>query len=137
MKKITLDKFSTDEIKNQTGQRLIHDWSKLPYAFPLEYREFLELFNGYCGFLGASYVDWIQFEELVEANTAYEMQKWHPNMTFIGSDGGGMGYAINLHGQFVTFDMTGDYVGVLADNFDDFVEYVYRDDDVAGSSPAT
>jgi len=128
MKQTTIERISTPGAKNKTGQRLKHDWDNFPYVFPQEYKMFLELFNGYCGFLGTSYVDWMQFEELIEANEAYEMQTWFPNMTFIGTDGGGMGYAINQDGQFMTFDMTGDYTEVLADNFDDFVDYVYTYD---------
>lgn len=128
MKQITIKRLSTLNTKNQTGQRLKHDWSELPYVFPSEYMEFLELFNGYCGFLGTSYVDLMQFEELMEINEAYEMEKFFPGMNMIGSDGGGMGYAINKNGQFITYDQCGDYVKVFADNFDDFVDYIYTYD---------
>ena len=128
MKQITLERLSTPDAKNQTGQRLKHDWSELPYVFPPDYREFLELFNGFCGFLGASYVDLEEFEDLLEMNELYQMQKWYPDMIMIGTNGGGMGHAIDQNGQFITFDMTGDYLEILADNFDDFVDYLYTFD---------
>jgi len=131
MKQITIERLSTPEANNQTGQRLKHDWSKLPYIFPPEYKEFLELFNGYCGFLGTSYVDLMQFEELFEMNELYGKhgtEEWFLGMTAIGGNGGGMGYAINQDGQYLYFDMTGDFIEVLADNFDDFIDYVFTYD---------
>ena len=128
LKQITIERLSNDNAKNETGQRLKRDWGGLPYVFPPEYMEFMELFNGYCGFLGTSYVDLYRFEELIELNEGYQMHEWHPGMTLIGSDGGGMGYAISEDGQFKTFDFTGDYLEVLADSFDGFVDYVFTFD---------
>lgn len=128
MKPITIERLSTPLAKNQTGHHIKHDWNQLPYVFPPEYIEFLELFNGYCGFLGTSYVDWLQFEELMKSNESYQMQAWFPGVTLIGGDGGGMGYAINQDGQFIAFDLVGDYMKVVADNFDDFVDYIYTYD---------
>jgi hypothetical protein len=124
----TVERLSTPCAGNQTGQRVEHDWDALPFALPDDYKEFLELFNGYCGFLGTSYVHWHPFEELLESNEAYEMQSWWPGMFMIGTDGGGEGHAINSSGQYLQFDMTGDLLELLANNFDDFVDHFYSYD---------
>jgi hypothetical protein len=128
MKPITIERLSTADAINQSGQRIGHDWGKLPYNLPVEYKEFLELFNGYCGSLGTSYVVLLPFEGLAEANESYEMEKYWQGMAMIGSDGGGMGYAVNQAGQFLTFDFTGDYEEVLADDFDGFIDCLYNYD---------
>jgi len=68
----------------------------LGVEFPADYREFLLETNGCEGQLGFSYIVLWPVDDLVELNEAYEVSELAPGLVLIGSDGGGVAYALDM-----------------------------------------
>jgi len=67
--------------------------------------------------------------ELEELNDDYEVQEFLSNIMLIGSDGGDMAYGIDINGRFIEVPFIGmgdDEVKIVADDFDDFINYVWN-----------
>lgn len=67
--------------------------------------------------------------ELEELNDDYEVQEFLSNIMLIGSDGGDIAYGIDINGRFIEVSFIGmgdDEVKIVADDFDDFINYVWN-----------
>lgn len=63
---------------------------------PDDYVAFLRESNGGEGFIGENaYLILWPVEQLLELNTAYQVQEYAPGLLFFGSDGGGEAYAFD------------------------------------------
>ncbi|GEP88938.1 SMI1 / KNR4 family (SUKH-1) [Chitinophaga terrae (ex Kim and Jung 2007)] len=62
----------------------------IPVNFPSDYLAYMKEFNGGEGVIGENgrYVRFWPFQELLEANEDYAVDKFAPGLFFIGSDGG-------------------------------------------------
>lgn len=65
-------------------------------GIPQDYLEFLRFSNGAVGFIGKSYIKIWSIDEVVDLNEAYEIYSNHPGLLYIGTNGGGEAYAIDL-----------------------------------------
>ena len=66
--------------------------------------------------------------EIEELNNDYETQEFLSNILRIGSDGGDMAYGIDVNGRYIEVPFIGmddEEVKIIADNFDDFINYVW------------
>jgi hypothetical protein len=98
----------------------------LSAPLPDDYLAFLGRANGGEGFIGDRYVQLWKAEELSEMNRAYKTAEFFPNLFFIGSDGGGEAYALDLSRMDATvFEVP--FVGfptdakAIANSFDSFL----------------
>lgn len=66
--------------------------------FPLDYVDFLVAYGGCEGWIGPNYIQLWPVEQIVR----YGRYEHVPDLLFIGSDGGGEGIALDLHGSPTT-----------------------------------
>ena len=71
----------------------------LGLTFPDDYRSFLVWSNGGEGRLGRMYLILWQVEDVPELNEDYQRAAYVPGLVAIGSDGGGMCYALDYRGD--------------------------------------
>ena len=67
--------------------------------------------------------------EIEELNNSYETQEFLSNAILIGSDGGDIAYGIDINGRYVEVPFIGmddEEVKIIAENFDDFINYVWN-----------
>ena len=68
-------------------------------------------------------------DDIEELNNDYEVQEFLTDIILIGSDGGDMAYGINVDGKYIEVPFIGmddDEVIITAENFDEFIDYVYN-----------
>ncbi|MBU5316812.1 SMI1/KNR4 family protein [Clostridium bornimense] len=68
-------------------------------------------------------------DDIEELNNDYEVQEFLTDIILIGSDGGDMAYGINVDGKYIEVPFIGmddDEVIIIAENFDEFIDYVYN-----------
>jgi len=101
---------------------------------PDGYTAFLQRANGGDGFIGERYVKLWRAEELIGMNCTYKVTQFFPDMFFIGTDGGGEGYAFKVSGNdAAVFEVP--FVGqpsdarMIADSFESFVSGARRASD--------
>jgi len=131
----TIDGFLDNFNKNEPVRNDVLAKSEREFgvSFPGSYREFLSLTNGGEGFIGqCSYVIFWKLEELVQMNSAYQVDEYAPGLLLFGSNGGGEAYAFDLTAEglpivevpFVGMDRThahalaNDFLGLLSDLYD-------------------
>lgn len=70
--------------------------------FPVDYEEFLQLFNGAEGKIGKySYLELWKLNKVIDMNKEISVKRYTPNFLFIGTDGAETTYAID-HGSLVS-----------------------------------
>ena len=68
-------------------------------------------------------------DDIEELNNDYEVQEFLTDIILIGSDGSDMAYGINVDGKYIEVPFIGmddDEVIIIAENFDEFIDYVYN-----------
>lgn len=107
-----------------------NEYSGITSIFPVDYKEFLNMYNGGNGSVGEnSYLQLWAFEDIDELNKDYEVAEFLSDIVLIGSDGGDTAYGINQKGKFVEVPFIGmddEEVKDVAVSFDDFIEYIYN-----------
>ena len=98
---------------------------------PKEYKDFMKLTNGGEGPIGDfSYVQFWSLEELINLNEEYKVEELFPDTFIFGSDGGDEAYAFDTNSkpmkivQFPFISMP-EEIEVIANTFDEFIEYLY------------
>lgn len=79
------------------------------------------------GFIGESYLMLWEKEDIEELNDLYEVNEFLDNSILIGSDGGDIGYGININGQFFEVPFIGmdiEEVHIIAEDFEGFIQYL-------------
>ncbi len=116
-----------------TMSNLQHTEQILNVQFPLDYRLFIEEFNGAEGEIGSNaYITLWSLEDIIELNEAYEVNEFAPGLILIGSDGGDTAYAFDnryaskpiVKVPFI--DMELEEVKICANTFEEFLEYLYK-----------
>lgn len=65
---------------------------RLRTVLPLDYKQLLQAADGAEGFVGEFYIHLWSIDELIELNASYEVAKFAPGITLIGTNGGDTGY---------------------------------------------
>ena len=106
------------------------------FTLPEQYKEFLLLYNGGEGTVGEyGYIAILGSEELVSSNGADKINDYHPELFYFASDRGGMIYAFDRSQtetpivELPCDSMDQDDVEMVAENFKDFINYIYSIDD--------
>ena len=117
-----------------TDQKTIdYTQQKMQFIFPEDYKKFMLKHNGAEGSMGEnSYVQLWSLENLIKYNQGYDVEKYVPGLILIGSDGGNEAYAYDSRGKskpivsvpFIVMNF--DDVVKCADNFTDFLQYLYE-----------
>ncbi|APC40571.1 SMI1/KNR4 family protein [Clostridium estertheticum] len=123
--KINLNSSTTREVLQRTEQGL-------NIEFPLDYRLFIEEFNGAEGEIGPnSYVVFWSLIDIIELNEACGVNEFAPGLVLIGSDGGAA-YAFDnrddskaiVEVPFIGMEL--DEVKTCANTFLEFLEFLYK-----------
>jgi hypothetical protein len=72
------------------------------YAFPIDYKDFLQITNGLEGNADKGYLVIWSIEELLELNTAYQVKEFASHLILFGSDGGEDAFAFDTSGPAVS-----------------------------------
>jgi len=108
-----------------------HKFSGIFNNLPDEYKNFLNTFNGGEGSIGNNYIRLWSFSELIELNNDYAVDEFLTNIILIGSDGGDTAYGIKMNNKYIEVPFIGmddDEVSEIANNFDDFINYISTND---------
>ncbi|MBX4262452.1 SMI1/KNR4 family protein [Clostridium estertheticum] len=118
--------YTTREVLQRTEQGL-------NIEFPLDYRLFIEEFNGAEGEIGPnSYVVFWSLIDIIELNEACGVNEFAPGLVLIGSDGGDAAYAFDnrddskaiVEVPFIGMEL--DEVKTCANTFLEFLEFLYK-----------
>ena len=124
--KMNLNSSTTRDVIQRTEQ-------VLKVQFPLDFKLFIEEFNGAEGEIGPNaYVVFWSLEDIIELNEAYEVNEFAPGLILIGSDGGDTAYAFDNRNDskvivevpFIGMDL--DEVKICANTFQEFLGYLYK-----------
>lgn len=112
---------SIRQFEGETGLRL-----------PEDYAQFLQQADGGEGFVGDAYVIFWRLGELLEMNSAYQVDKYAPGLFLFGSDGGGEAFAFDMRDEtkpIVSVPFIGMELKVaqpFGSNFKAFLEELYK-----------
>ena len=108
------------------------------FTLPEQYKEFLLLHNGGEGPVGEyGYIAIFGLEELASSNGEDKINEYHPELFYFASDRGGMIYAFDKSQNQTPIvelpcdSIDNDDVEIVAENFNDFISYIYNIDDSA------
>ena len=106
------------------------------FTLPEQYKEFLLLHNGGEGPVGEyGYIAIFGSEELLSSNGEDKINDYHPELFFFASDRGGLFYAFDRSRNQTPIvelpcdSIDNDDVEIVAENFNDFISYIYNIDD--------
>jgi hypothetical protein len=118
---------------NHKGTARIEEIEKMiGVTFPLDYKEFMQHFNGGEGEIKNSYVVLWKADELIDFNEAYAVNEFAPGLVLFGSDGADMAYAFDVRHEklsivvvpFIGMDIDG--IKHCADSFIEFLKYLNK-----------
>lgn len=122
------------DLEASTDQKTIDfTQQKMEFIFPEDYKDFMLKHNGAEGCMGEnSYVQLWSLENIIKYNQGYDVEKYVPGLILIGSDGGNEAYAYDSRDKskpivsvpFIVMNF--DDVVKCADNFTDFLQYLYE-----------
>jgi hypothetical protein len=99
--------------------------SQIDFKFPIGYLEFMSASNGAEGMLKNSYLILWPIEDLIQANQEYYVDEFAPGFFIIGSNGGGMAFAIDKEKgalyEMPFIGMSRDEAEFRADDFEGFI----------------
>ena len=130
-----LDKYLTDvETKGTTTIQNIKIVEKaLEISLPLDFKLFLEKYNGAEGGIGEnSYIQIWSAEDIVKRNKRLDVNEFAPGLVLIGSDGGGTAYAYDTRDgsmpivEIPFIPMRLKEVKICAKDLAGFFEYLYN-----------
>ena len=105
---------------------------ELDFKLPEDYLAFLEITNGFEGFIGESYCQFLRLEEIVEF-TEGDCKENFPWAVRIGGNGGGEMYVIDKREECPTYGIMS-FIGgeedliPLGKDFEEFLKHLYLDD---------
>lgn len=107
--------------------------SEIDFVPPSDYIEFMKIHNGAEGAIGEnSYLQLWRIEELIDANQAYEVERYASGFFIFASNGGGRAYAFNKSGSTI---MHFEFIGMLisdapvfcGQDFTTFLTYLFNE----------
>ncbi len=118
---------SPADIKNITKVE-----NDLKINFPQDYKDFLQIANGYDGTLGQSYVQLVRVEEIPKFTEMYggEIFPW---IIYLGADGGNEMFVLDKRGSELQFGVMpfigedNDFIS-LGKTFEEFAGHLYNND---------
>lgn len=132
-----LDKMNQMQLEKPMNVDEIYSLEKdFHFTFPEKYKEFLLLHNGGEGPVGKyGYLAIFGWKELISSNGKEKINDYHPELFYFASDRGGMIYAFDISVdqkpivELPSDSIDYDDIKIVADNFNDFVNYIYNIDD--------
>ena len=127
-----LEKKYFEKFNGNTGVPVdINLKSKLPTKIPLDYFNFISLYNGGEGFIGEEYLKLYKIEELLHINEDYSVDEFAPDIFIIGTNGGGEAIAFDFryeNPKYILIPFIFDYNDVieLGNNINDFFARIYK-----------
>ena len=123
-----LDKINQMKLENpiQVDEMNVLEKS-FPFPFPEAYKEFLLLHNGGEGPVGEyGYIAIFGSKELIHSNGKDPINEYHPELFYFASD---QSKNQNPIVELPSDSIDQDDVEIVAENFSDFINYVYNIDD--------
>jgi hypothetical protein len=129
--KSLLARFSGKQPADEVAIRIAEN--ELNFAFPTEYRDFLQFTNGGEGFVGSgSYAALWRVEEIRLFNKEYEVSEYAPGLLLFGTNGGGECFGFDYRSpdrdivQVPAIGMSPNETLVIAPTFHQFPDFLGR-----------